>query len=143
MQKQQTRIITREPAPPAGSNAGTTVQTTQKRRGRPRKQESFANWMARIDAEVDAVARKMERQPPTYAWLHPAQKRIVEMLNEHMRSLPSIGPSEDECQKPEYLLVKTFLVGFYERKYPNWVRLPGNTSRYINDIPNGEGKDFL
>ena len=58
---------------------------------KPQK-ESYADWMARIDCEVDALARQMERKPPTYDTLHPAQRKIVGMLIAHLRSLPKLKP---------------------------------------------------
>src|ERR1035441_5143288 len=103
----------------------TAMTTTNARRGRPRKVESYADWMAHIDAQVDAAARDIERKPPTYAYLHPAQKRIVQMLIEHMRSLPTITAGEDECAKPDYQIVKKLLSNLYEKKYPNWVAKVG------------------
>lgn len=65
--------------------------------------ESYAGWMARIDAQVDDMARKMERQPPTYTWLHSAQRRIVQMLIEHLRSLPELKSGESALDKPDPL----------------------------------------
>ena len=123
-----------------GSKAMTT---TKARRGRPRKVESYADWMAHIDAQVDAAARDIERKPPTYAYLHPAQKRIVQMLIEHMRSLPEITAGEDECAKPDYQIVKKLLSNLYEKKYPNWVAKVAGGTRYVMDIPNGEGRHYL
>src|SRR5262249_53958181 len=80
----------------------TKIEAPSRRRGRPRKKESYADWVARIDAEVETTARQMERQPPTYAWLHPAQRRIVQMLIEHLRSLPALQQGEGYFEKPEY-----------------------------------------
>ena len=118
------------------------MTTTKARRGRPRKVESYADWMAHIDAQVDAAARDIERKPPTYAYLHPAQKRIVQMLIEHMRSLPEITPNESECDKPEYRIVGKLLSNLYETKYPQWAKAADGV-RYVMDIPNGEGRPYL
>src|ERR1700674_881972 len=57
------------------------ISGTAGRRGRPRKVESYADWMARIDGQVDAMARRMSprsererqgEQQPSYA--HPARR---------------------------------------------------------------------
>jgi hypothetical protein len=98
------------------------THATTKRRGRPK--ESYADWMARIVASVDAMARTMERKPPSFAYLHPAQRRIVQMLIEHMRSLPELGRDEWPFKKAEYTTVSRILKELFLAKYPEWARAP-------------------
>jgi hypothetical protein len=75
----------------------------------------------RIDAEVDAMARKVQEDPPAYAWLHPAQRRTVQVLIEHMRSLPDPSPGESGFDKPEYsIVVNALLTRLFRVKYPDW-----------------------
>ena len=102
----------------------TNTPAPDKRRGRPRKVEPYADWMARIDASVDTMARKMERKPPTYAYLHPAQRRIVRMLIEHLRSLPELAQGGNCYDKPEYLTVNRILKEMFLAKYPAWAQAP-------------------
>ena len=105
-----------------------TTKSTPARRGRPCKVESYADWMSRVDAEVDHMARSMERKPPTYAYLHPAQKRIVQMLIEYMRSLPELTAGENIWHKKEYRPVNTILKELFLAKYPEWARAPKTTN---------------
>jgi hypothetical protein len=112
------------------------------RRGRPRKIESIADWMARIDKEVDEAARKIERKPPTYASLNPAQKRIVELLIEHLRRLPELERDEDFYEK--YWSMNVILTELFKEKYPAW--LSTSRSKYgrmdPKKLPDEEGKNF-
>lgn len=109
---------------------------------RRKKPTSFADWMAKLDADVTDMARKMERKPPTFADLHPAQRRIVQMVIDHLRGLPGIGADENEFSKPEYVAVNRILSELFTVKYPGWVVRAGRVRRDIEDIPNGEGKAF-
>lgn len=121
----------------------TTTKSTPARRGRPRKVESYADWMSRVDAEVDAAARSMERKPPTYAYLHPAQKRIVQMLIEHMRSLPELRKAENCWEKKEYLTVNRIVRLLFAEKYPEWEDKPRLKDGWdVSQIPNQEGKVY-
>lgn len=114
----------------------------QKRRGRPRKVESYADWMARVDAQVDSMAREVAKQPPTYAWLHPAQRRIVQMLIEHLRSLPELKAGESAYGKEDYSPVNQILTVLFKCKYPEWQLRTKTGNLDVFGIPNGEGKDF-
>jgi hypothetical protein len=115
-------------------------ETATKRRGRPRKVESFADWMARVDCEVDAMARAVAKEPPSYAYLHPAQRRIVQMLIEHMRSLPELKSGEDALNKPEYEYINRITTHLFKWKYPSWTQTTKGGSLALEAIPNGEGK---
>lgn len=118
------------------------TKTTPARRGRPRKVESYTDWMSRIDASVDTMAHKMERQPPSYAYLHPAQRRIVQMLIEHMRSLPEITGGEQSYMKPEYVTVNGILALLFKAKYPFWTERTTNGHLNLTGLPNGEYATF-
>jgi hypothetical protein len=125
----------------------TRAQRTESATGRvrrlPRRRvESFADWMARVDAEVEETARKIERRPPTYAWLHPAQRRIVQMLIEHLRSLPELHPDEDPHHRQEYCHTNQILTSLFLAKYPNWTQRTKSGLRDGEAIPNGEGEQF-
>jgi len=125
-------------AQPADVMAKTKISGTARR---PRKIESYADWMARIDAHVDTMARRVEREPPSYAWLHPAQRRIVQMLIERMRMLPEIRNGEDVFAKPEYFHVKRIITHLFRAKYPDW-NPQKDGIRYVSEIPNGEGDQY-
>lgn len=119
------------------------AQAPQRRkRGRPRKVESFADWMARVDAEVDTMARKVAKDPPSYAWLSAAQRRIVQMLIEHMRALPELGDAENVYDKKEYSFVNRILTNLFRAKYPEWTQLSKDGAHDVGCIPNGEGEVF-
>ena len=68
-------------------------QTTPvlKRRGRPRRKESFADWMDRLDMQVDREAERLTAERTILRPLSPGQRRIVQMLIEHLRRLPTLG----------------------------------------------------
>lgn len=119
----------------------TTIAPT--RRGRPpRKIESIADWMARIDKEVDEAARKIERKPPTYASLNPAQKRIVELIIEHLRGLPELARGEDCYEK--YETMNVILTELFKAKFPAWLSAPRAKSGRMdaNALPAGECKNL-
>ena len=106
------------------------------------KTESFADWMARIDASVDAAVKRIERQPLTYDSLNPAQKCFINMLIEHLRSLPRRRRNECAFRKPEYAHVNYILTILYCAKYPAFARSK-RTDRDNYDIanlPNGEDR---
>lgn len=124
------------------SDAKGIPTVTPRRRGRPRKTESFAAWMARIDAEVSAKVRQVEKEPPLFADLHPAQRKIVLMMIEHLRSLPRLQPGESPWGKREYRLVNTLLGDLFEIRYPEWKLRNGESKRFITDLPHGEGQNF-
>ena len=92
--------------------------------------------------EVEETARKMERKPPTYAWLHPAQRRIVQMLIEHLRSLPELHAGENAFDKRECDHVNTILMHLFLAKYPNWTQRTKDGFRDGSAIPNGEGEQL-
>ncbi len=118
----------------------TTVAPT--RRGRPRKIESVADWMARIDKTVDEAARKIESKPPTYASLNPAQKRIVELLIEHLRGLPELHQGENFYEK--YEAMNIILTELFKAKFPAWLSAPRTRTGRMNPdhLPAGEGKSL-
>jgi hypothetical protein len=126
--------------PPTSSK----THDTSKRRGRPKKVESYADWMARVDASVDAMARTMERKPPTFAYLHPAQRRIVQMLIEHLRALPEIREGESAYEKREYGTVNRVLKELFLAKYPAWAQAPrcASGSFDVGTLPGNEGTNF-
>jgi len=113
-----------------------------KRRGRPRKQQSFAEWMLAVDAEVSAMVKKVEKEPPMYTHLGPSQKRLVEMLIAHLKTLPRLGDSERVYDKKEYGCVNTILCALFLAKYPNWTERSSDGRHAVDKLPNGEGKTF-
>lgn len=118
-----------------------STQTTPQqghRRGRPRRVESFSDWMCRIDSQVEAAYRKVCERPPAEHLLSPAQRRIVEMLVEHLRSLPQIGPTENAYKKPEYEHVNVILTRLFQAKYPSWTARTSDGLHVAEEIPNGE-----
>jgi hypothetical protein len=113
-----------------------------KRRGRTRKTESFAEWMMRLDTEVSAMVRKVEKAPPLFAELHPAQQWIVTRLVEHLLSLPRLQPSEDPFRKPEYWPMNSMLTKLYELQFPHWKRRSQVEPLNVADLPKDSGNDF-
>ena len=96
----------------------TTVRTVK--RGRPRKVESYADWMARIDAQVDEAARRAEKLPPSFTSLHPAQRRLIQMFIDYLKRLPGLAPNESVFEKQEYRFVNYLITDIFIQKYPEW-----------------------
>lgn len=118
----------------------TTV--TPARRGRPRKIESFADWMDRIDKEVDEAARKIERKPPTYSSLNSAQRKIVQVLIDHLRGLPELEPGESPFTK--YDTVNRILTELFRAKFPEWKDTPRiNGHLDVDRLPEGESQFYM
>jgi hypothetical protein len=114
-----------------------------RRRGRSRKVESYSDWMARIDAEVDAAARatvKEARKPP--ATLCPAQHSLVEMLIEYLHGLPELTKGENALEKEAYFPIQMLLFGLFSAKYPEWAKGRRGSQLNIKEIPNGDGRQF-
>ena len=107
------------------------------RRGRPRRAESFAEWMARVDTQVETAYRKVCAAPPAARLLNAHQRRIVEMLVEHMRSLPQLQPGEDPYKLPAYSRIRAVLTNLFRAKHPDWK--PDNMGFYwVDGIPAGD-----
>lgn len=117
------------------TTAALDVRPAPRRKRRP---ESFADWMARVDAEVDQAARAIAKKPPTFACLHPAQRRIVQMLIEHLRSLPALQSGESALMKKEYGTINIVLTALYVHKYPAWKCRLHSGHRFVDDLPDGE-----
>jgi hypothetical protein len=111
------------------------LTTTTRRRGRQRRTESFSEWMARIDTQVEAAYRQVSSRLPVERLLSPAQRRIVEMLAEHLRSLPELGPGEDAYGKPEYHNVNVILTELFRAKYPHWTAKTSNGTHDVGALP--------
>ena len=114
----------RKPATPSAS------------RGRPRQAESYTDWMARMDTEVDVMARKLCAVPAARQLTGP-QRRILEMLAEHMRALPLLQPGESPYDIPAYLHVRCILTRLFRAKYPDW-KVGKDGEWWIDSIPAGE-----
>ncbi|HWQ96468.1 MAG TPA: hypothetical protein VN538_00045 [Clostridia bacterium] len=119
-----------------------TVAIKGQRRGRPRRVESFSEWMAKLDSQVEATYQKVAKRLPVERLLSPAQRRIVEMLVEHLRSLPEIAPTENTYNKPEYKHVNSILTRLFQAKYPQWTAKTKDGSYDVGAIPNGESSTF-
>ena len=126
----------------AGLQTETPSRTATARRGRRRAPEAFADWMARIDSQVESEYRRVCKAPPMARLLSANQRRIVEMLAEHLRSLPALKDGEDFYKKPEYNIINRLLVEVFLAKYPQWTQTTETGSRYVGALPNGEGKVF-
>jgi hypothetical protein len=94
--------------------AGASARTSS--RVLPNRDESFADWKVRIDAGVDSAARSVEKLPP----LLPAQGRIVQMLVDHLNSLPLLAAGENAFWKKSYSYVNQILTTLFLEKYPEW-----------------------
>jgi hypothetical protein len=111
-------------------------------RGRTRKMESFADWMVRMDTQVEAMAARVCTKPPAERLLNQHQRRIVEMLIEHMRSLPRLAVGENPYKKKEYDHVNVILTKLFEAKYPEWKQRTADGLKSVDAIPNGESAVF-
>lgn len=98
--------------------------------------ESYAEWMARIDDQVEAEFQKVTKRPPLYRWLSTSQRGIVEMLVEYLRTLPELASGEDAFEKASYVPAKLILTRIFQAKYPEW-KARRDGIFYIDDIPNG------
>lgn len=117
--------------------ATTTTVLAQSKTRRPRqKTDSFADWMARMDTQVEAAARKICNRVPMERVLNGAQRRILEMLAEYLRSLPALNCNESPFDKPGYARINIILEQLFSAKYPDWVARPSQAKRVIADLPN-------
>ena len=114
----------------------TATRVPARRRGRPRRVESFSEWMARIDIEVEQQARKVEARLPADRLLTCHQRRIVEMLIEHMRSLPVIPAGEDCTNHSAYGTMNFILTHIFRAKYPSWQK------RFLNGSMDLDGLEY-
>lgn len=112
-------------------------QTPSKSTRRRRTPESFADWMARIDDEVEEMVRTVSRKVPAWEHLNPHQRRICEMVAEFLRSLPALNEGEDPFNKPAYLPVKAIISTLFSVKYPQWTQSKDGL-RYIDNLPGNE-----
>lgn len=94
------------------------------KRGRPPKKESFASWLQRIDAEVETAAREAAKQPLSLSELPPGQRKIVEMLIGHLRTLPRLRGREEFWRKPEYGHINGILTRLFRAQHPEWDNSP-------------------
>ena len=78
---------------------------TAGRRGR-RKTESY----------VEAMAQKICTRLPAEKALTGSQRRILEMLAEHLRSLPVLAQGENAYGKRQYYHVNCILVQLFQAK---------------------------
>lgn len=117
------------------------TQTVTRRRGRPRKVESFSDWMARIDIEVEEMTRKAHAESPASKVLTGPQRRIVEMLAEHLRFLPVLQKGEDPRTKPEFKRIWNILHELFIAKHPEWQPRKDGI-RYTNDLPRGQHANY-
>jgi hypothetical protein len=67
--------------------------TAKARRGRPRKVESYADWMARIDAEVESLAAGMGATRKASEYIKLTQK-LLEALAEALALAASRAPQQ-------------------------------------------------
>lgn len=95
-----------------------------------------------MDTQVETMAEKVCKQPPAAKLLNPEQRRIVEMLIEHMRNLPPLQRGENCYNKPEYRVVNSLLTDLFGKKYPEWTKKTSNGLKDVDAIPNGEGAVF-
>ncbi|HWQ55917.1 MAG TPA: hypothetical protein VN442_19670 [Bryobacteraceae bacterium] len=95
-----------------------------------------------MDSQVEAAYQKVAKRLPAERLLSPAQHRIVEMLTEHLRSLPEIAPTENTYNKPEYKHVNGILTRLFQAKYPQWTAKTKDGSYDVEAIPNGESNTF-
>src|SRR5262245_43582428 len=116
--------------------------TTGKKRGRPRTVESFSEWMARIDIEVTKAAEKFSRKVPAKRALTGPQTRILEMLADHMRSLPAPLANESHFSKPAFSTMNEILTTLFKAKYPAWVgtKRAKNGSMDVEALPHEAAK---
>jgi hypothetical protein len=119
-----------------------TPESAGRRRGRQRRTESFSEWMARMDTQVEATYRQVASRLPIERLLIPEQRRIVEMLVEYMRSLPLVQPGEDPWEVPTYDPMRTILRTLFRAKHPDWK--PDRNGTYLLDsLPAGQGAEYI
>jgi hypothetical protein len=95
----------------------------------PIRAESFAEWMARADMEVAmtaaAISGAEKKIAPSadfsYERLHPAQRRIVQMVVELLQGLPRPLPGNPNWDTDAYGPVRRILRELFLAKYPTCV----------------------
>jgi hypothetical protein len=117
-------------------------QTKRTRRRREPEPVSFSEWMACMDNEVEKVACKTGSQMPAKRFLSTAQLRILEMLAEHLRSLPPLQKDESCFSKPQYDDVNVITTILFEAKYPGRRKREGRKNYDVDDLPGDAGKDL-
>jgi len=95
-----------------------------------------------MDTQVEAEAARVCAKLPAERLLNQHQRRIVEMLVEHMRSLPQLAAGEKAFGKKEYQRINSILTHLFCAKYPTWDKLTPDGRYDVDEIPNGEGKVF-
>ena len=95
-----------------------------------------------MDTECEIEVRKMSSRLPAERLLTTEQRRIVEMLAEHLRNLKPIPSGESAYSYPEYTHVNVILTQLFKAKFPHWTKRALDGCMDLDGLPRDAHLDF-
>jgi len=85
--------------------------------------ESYAAWCARVDSEVEQMAKQVGGdkpqvdRPPLYSQLSVVQRHLVELLINQLLNLPPLKLGDQTASRPQYKPIVCFVIEMATVKY--------------------------